>query len=221
MTYLWEHLSSDLVEVHKKIGWGNRIGFGERPAVVVIDVCTAFTDPESPLSIDVSATLVNIKKVLDVARQTNPKIPIIFAVMSYDADRKELSPVILKKKGEKHYKLLVNGSSWVEIDPRLARQPDELVLVKKHGSCFFHTNFGEILNIAKIDTLIITGCSTSGCVHLTAADSAAYGYYTNVVEEAVGDRDPVMAAYFLLRMDASYADVVSLDETLKYLSRFR
>jgi len=220
MGYLWEHVSPEIKAVHEKIGWGKRMGFGERPAVLVIDMAKAWTDPYFFMGTDMSVTLKNINKVLAVARQTKPKIPIIFSTMSYDPNLKEHTTVSLKKTSEKRL-LLVHGSKWVQIDPVLNQQPDELLLVKKHASCFMFTNLIEILTGAKVDTVIITGCSTTGCVMATAIDSFGYGFHTIVVEEAVNDRDPVSAPYALLNMDTKWADVVSLDETIKYLSKFK
>ena len=109
----------------------------------------------------------------------------------------------------------------MEIDPILSRQPDEFLLVKKHASCFMFTNLVEILTAAKVDTVIITGCSTSGCVLSTAIDCAAYAYHTIVVEEAVGDRDPTMGKYALLNMETRWADVVPVNKSIKYLSKFK
>ena len=103
--------------------------------------------------------------------------------------------------------------------PRLSRQPDELIIYKRHASCFFGTNLVAQLIGAKVDTLIITGCSTSGCVISTAGDSFAYGFHTIVVEEAVTDRDPNSAVYALVSMDAKWADVVSLNNTIEAIAK--
>ena len=219
--YLWEHLSPEVREAHEKIGWGGRMGFGERPAVVVIDMSLAWTDPQSPLGCDMSVTIENINKVLAVAREAKPEIPIIFTVMLYDPNLKDLSRMVAKKRPKPGGEFRFPGNRWVEIDPRLNKRAEEYLMVKKHASCFLFTNFTEMLIDSKIDTLIITGCSTSGCVNATATDSCGHGFHTIVVEEAAGDRDPVAAVHALLNIDAKFGDVVKVDETVQYLSRFR
>lgn len=221
MVYQEKHMPTEAKAVNERIGWGKRMGFGERPALLVIDMAKAWCDPESPMGTDMSVPLANINKVLAVARQITPVIPIIFTVMWY-VSAKEASPVMMKKRGEKNrMELLRPGSKWVEIDPVLNRRPDEFLLVKKHDSCFTFTNLSELLTLDKVDTVIITGCSTSGCVMATAIDSCAHGYHTIVVEEAVGDRDPSMAAFALLNIDLKHGDLVSVDEVIKYLARFK
>ncbi len=221
MGYLFKHLPPEEKVIHEKIGWGKRMGFGEKPALLVVDMARAWTDPESFMGTDMSETLENINKLLAIARQTKPKIPVIFTVMSYDPSGKEFTPVMLKKRSEKRVTNLIYGSKWVEIDPILNRQSDELLLVKKHNSCFMMTNLLELLIGAKVDTVIITGCTTSGCIQGTAIDAFEYGFYSIVVKEAVNDRDPLMGAYALLSMDARVSDVVSLDEAIEYLSKFK
>ena len=109
----------------------------------------------------------------------------------------------------------------MQLDPRLNHQPDELIIMKRHASCFFLTNLVAQLIGAKVDTLIITGCSISGCVLCTASDSFAYGFHTIVVEEAVADRDSIQAVYSLANMDAKWADVVSLNDTIEYIAKVK
>jgi maleamate amidohydrolase len=115
---------------------------------------------------------------------------------------------------------LRTGSPDVEIDPRLGRREDESVIVKKFASVFFGTGFADRMHAAEIDTLIITGCMTSGCVRATVVDAMQNGFRPMIVHEAVGDRLQASHKQSLIDMDAKYGDVVSVDETLEYLSRF-
>ena len=101
--------------------------------------------------------------------------------------------------------------------PRLDRQPKDILLVKKYASCFFGTDLVPRLNSRRIDTLILTGCTTSGCVRATAVDAVQNGFRPMVVREAVGDRSVAAHEQSLFDLNAKYADVVSLDETLQYL----
>jgi nicotinamidase-related amidase len=109
------------------------------------------------------------------------------------------------------------GSPWVEIDPRIAPAPDEPVLVKSFASAFFGTPLSSLLASAGVDTVIVTGASTSGCIRATAVDALQHGYRAVVPREAVGDRNPAAHEANLFDLDTKYADVVSLEETLAYL----
>jgi len=220
MGYLFEHLPPEERAVHEKIGWGRRMGFGERPALLVIDMRLGWTDPESSFGTDMSATIENINKVLAVARETKPKIPIFFTQAGFESGN-DFMPVELKKSIPNRATVMLRDSKWQKIDPRLVQQPDEILLPKTHASCFVSTNLAPLLVGAKVDTVIITGCSINGCVLATAISAFDHGFHSIVVEEAVGDRDPLMAVYSLLNMDSKWADVVSLDETIAYLSRLK
>lgn len=221
MAYYKEHVPPEVKAVHDRIGWGKRQGFGERPAIVVIDMAYAWTDPESEMGRDMTDAIQNINKILAVARQAKPPIPRVFTVIAYDPSGGEISPPVMKKTGNLRTKYMVQGSRWTQIDARLNMQSDEILMVKKHSSCFMMTNLIEILTFNRVDTLIITGCSTSGCVQATAYDCNALGYYASVPEGAVSDRDPVMASFALFNIDAKYGDVVSVEEVIQYLAKFK
>ena len=216
-----EHLPPDYQELAKRrhLPMPGRVGYGERPAVLVIDMAKAWTDPQSPMGADVTDTIANIKKILDVARQTKPKIPVFFTVMAYAPNLKGITEVHNRKRPHLA-KLLTEGSPWLEIDPRLGRQPDELLMVKEHASCFSDTVLLRMLISNKCDTLIITGCSTSFCVMATCCDASMLGFHGIVPAEAVGDRDPIMHEYMLLNLDWKVVDVEPIEKVLKYLSRF-
>ena len=109
------------------------------------------------------------------------------------------------------------GTDGVEVDPRLDVRPTDSLLVKKYASCFFGTDLVARLMSRQVDTLIITGCTTSGCVRATAVDAVQTGLRPMVVREAVGDRSAAAHEQSLFDLNAKYADVVSLDETLQYL----
>ena len=180
----------------------------------------AWTDPQSPMGADMTDTITNIKKILDVARQTKPKIPVFFTVMAYDPSLKGITEVHNRKRPHLA-KLLKEGSPWLEIDPRLERQPDELLMVKEHASCFSGTVLLRMLISNKCDTLIITGCSTSFCVMATCYDASTLGFHGIVPAEAVADRDPIMHKYMLLNLDWKVVDVEPIEKVLKYLSQFK
>ena len=109
------------------------------------------------------------------------------------------------------------GTPAVEVDQRLDMRPTDSLLVKKYASCFFGTDLVPRLMNQRVDTLIITGCTTSGCVRATAVDAVQSGFRPMVVREAVGDRSAAAHEQSLFDLNAKYADVVGLDETLQYM----
>jgi nicotinamidase-related amidase len=153
------------------------------------------------------------KPLLDIAHQRD--IPVIFSTVMYEEiDIKDAGIWALKQKGARS---LIAGSEAVKVDSRLAMAPKDILLVKKYASCFFGTDLVPRLNSRRVDTLIITGCTTSGCVRATAVDAVQNGFRPMVVREAVGDRSKAAHDQSLFDLEAKYADVVSLDETLQYL----
>jgi maleamate amidohydrolase len=200
-------------EFFKERGFGQKMGFGERPAIIVIDIIKAFTDPARPLGADLQSQIDAIRQIVDIAHTR--KIPVIFSSVRYDeADTRDAGIWRLKQKGVID---LAADSDGHEVDPRLEVGPDDSLLMKKYASCFFGTDLVPRLTTQRIDTLIITGCTTSGCVRATAVDSVQYGFRPMVVREAVGDRSSASHEQSLFDLDAKYADVVSLHETLDYL----
>ncbi len=200
-------------EFFKARGFGIKIGFGERPALIVIDMLKGFTDPKMPLGASLDGEIEAQKPLLEVAHQRN--IPVIFSTVIYsDADYRDAGLWAIKMKGTLSLKA---GTPAVEVDPRLDMRPNDSLLVKKYASCFFGTDLVSRLNSQRIDTLIITGCTTSGCVRATAVDAVQNGFRPMVVREAVGDRSKAAHEQSLFDLNAKYADVVSLDETLQYL----
>jgi nicotinamidase-related amidase len=200
-------------EFFKARGFGVKIGFGERPALIVIDMLKGFTDPNMPLGASLDAEIEAQRPLLEVAHQRN--IPVIFSTVIYnDADYRDAGLWAIKMKGTLSLKA---GTPAVEIDPRLDMRSSDSLLVKKYASCFFGTDLVPRLNSQRVDTLIITGCTTSGCVRATAVDAVQNGFRPMVVREAVGDRSKAAHEQSLFDLNAKYADVVSLDETLQYL----
>lgn len=199
-------------EFFRQRGFGLRIGFGERPALLVIDIVKGFTDPAMPLGANLDSQVKAIGSLLTAARQR--KLPVLFSTVSYeDDDLKDAGIWALKQKG---VATLRAGSPAVELDQRLERRPAESLIVKKYASCFFGTDLVSRLVAQRIDTLVITGCTTSGCVRATAVDACQNGFRPIVVTEAVGDRSEAAHIQSLFDLNAKYADVVSLAETLAY-----
>jgi maleamate amidohydrolase len=200
-------------EFFRQRGFGLKIGFGERPALLVIDMLKGFTDASMMLGANLDKEIEAQQPLIAAAHERG--IPVIFSTVEYDEpDIADAGIWALKQKGVQTLKA---GTDAVKVDPRLAMGPRDVLLVKKYASCFFGTDIVARLNSRRVDTLILTGCTTSGCVRATAVDALQNGYRPMVVREAVGDRSAAAHAQSLFDLEAKYADVVSLDETLQYL----
>ena len=171
-------------EFFKQRGFGLRIGFGERPALLVIDMVKAFTNPDMMLGANLDRQIEAHRPLL--ARAHESKIPVLFSTVMYeDADFKDAGICALKQKGVVTLKA---GTDGVKVDPRFDVRPTDTLLVKKYASCFFGTDLVSRLLAHRVETLIITGCTTSGCVRASAVDACQTGFRPMVVREAVGDR---------------------------------
>lgn len=189
------------------------MGFGRRPAVLVVDMIVAFTDPNQMLGSDLSPQIVATQQMIDGARARH--LPILYSTVSYDDEGLADAGVwALKQKGLATLRV---GTPAVELDPRLQRLPGEGWLPKKYASCFFGTDLASRLVSAGVDTLLLAGCTTSGCVRATAVDALQSGFRPVVVRDCVGDRSEVAHEQSLFDLQAKYADVVSLEEVCRYL----
>jgi nicotinamidase-related amidase len=203
---------SETLAFYKSRGFANRVGFGNHPALLIIDFIKGFTDLSSPLASNLDAEIAATKQLLDEARRLD--LPIAFTTVAYDEGFRDAG-VFIKKVPS--LSVLQKGSPLVEVDDRLAPLPNEHVLVKKYASAFFGTPLAATLTAAGVDTLIIAGCTTSGCVRASAVDGCQNGFRTMVVRECVGDRAIEPHEANLFDIDAKYGDVVTLAETLDYL----
>jgi maleamate amidohydrolase len=198
-------------------GFGLKIGFGRNPALIIIDLVKAFTDPKRMLGANLDQEIEATKPLLAVAHERS--MPVFFSTVRYDdADLRDAGIWALKQKG---VVTLKNDTDGWQIDPRLDFGPTDSLLFNKYASCFFGTDLVPRLNSRGVDTLIMTGCTTSGCVRATAVDAVQNGFRPMVVREAVGDRSKPAHEQSLFDLNAKYADVVSLEETLQYLRTVR
>jgi nicotinamidase-related amidase len=210
-----DHIDSRETDFFSSRGFGLRMGFGKRPAIVVVDMIRAFTDPRRPLGANLDSQLSAISALLAAAR---PKaIPIIFSTITYQ-DPKVADAGVWALKQLGLLTLIAGTDGAVDLDPRLDFLPGDDLLTKKYASCFFGTDLVSRLVVRAIDTLIIAGCTTSGCVRATAVDAVQMGLRPMIVREAVGDRSERAHEQSLFDLNAKYADVVSLEETTNYFS---
>jgi maleamate amidohydrolase len=195
-------------------GFHGRAGFGEKPALVVVDVNRGFTDPASPLVCDLDDCVAAIARLLEAFRRA--ELPVVFTTVCYDDFGRQAAAVFIEKVPA--LLVLEPGSEWVEIDPRIAPVEGEPVLSKHFASAFFGTTLASVLASAGADTVVVTGASTSGCVRATALDAMQHGYRVVVPREAVGDRNQAAHEANLYDLDTKYADVVSVEDVLAELA---
>ncbi|NMB34663.1 MAG: isochorismatase family protein [Firmicutes bacterium] len=191
------------------------IGFGEKPAILVIDLQKGITDPEKPSGFNLDNVIDNTRRLLDEARKRN--IPIFFFTIAYHNTLVDGGLLVKKVPVLANFIL---GSDDARLDPRLDPRPDEPVIVKKYASCYHGTHLASSLTALKIDTVIITGCVTSGCIRATANDALQYGFRPIIPRECVGDRDNIPHTVNLMDIQARCGDVLPLARVLKYLSSF-
>ncbi len=207
-----DDVSPDSAQFFASRGFGTTIGFGRRPALLVIDLVNAFTDPEMPLGSNLDSVIEQLRPVLGTARQVG--IPILYTVVGYEESLADAGVWFRKQKA---LTTLMLGTPAVEVDSRVAPAPGEQVILKKYASGFFGTDLASRLTSTGIDTLLITGATTSGCVRATAVDAVQLGYRPMVVREAVGDRSPAAHQQALFDLQQKYADVVDVRETIDFL----
>jgi nicotinamidase-related amidase len=204
--------SSAIREQYDRAGFAGRVGWGARPALLVIDMAKAWVDPNERLGSDLSGVLGNIQSLLAVAREAG--LPIFFTTMAYGSPA-EIGSVVSRKLA--HLDTMVKGSERVALAPELGRTPHEPLIEKPRASAFFGTHLLDMLISERVDTVIVTGCSTSGCIRATCESAFNYNFHTLVPREAVGDRNPSAHEANLFDIDARYADVVSMDSALEHL----
>lgn len=206
-----EHDAPDLAQRYREDGFGTRIGFGQTPAVLAVDLVRAFTDPSMPFAIPVRDAVEAAARTARAARESG--VTVIHAVVRYGSPLE--APALIAKNpvlGQ-----LLAGTELVEIDPRLGPEPGEPVLAKTGASAFFNTPLAPLLQGLGVDTLVIVGTATSGCIRATTVDAIQYGFRPIIPREAVGDRYPQAHEAALAELDAKYADVEPIETVLAWL----
>jgi len=183
-----------------------KLASGNSPALVVVDMCNGFIDPRSPLGFSCE-DLVNANiELLKIFRKK--QVPIFFTTTIYRDDRE--ASVFRQKLPDLN--ILLPDSHWVGFRENLFPTNSEMVIEKKHASAFFMTGLADQLYRLGIDTVYISGVTTSGCVRATALDSLQHNFLTFIVKECVGDRDIDAHHNNLRDLELKYAELVSLAE---------
>ncbi|MBJ7546271.1 isochorismatase family protein [Pseudomonas sp. OA3] len=196
--------------------WGQRIGFGTRPALLMIDFMQGYTTLGAPLyAPGVVSAVEQSVALLEAARRLG--ITLVHSNIRYQvADCADGGMWVRKAPVMKD---MVDGNPLAEFCAPVAPLPGEQVVTKQYASVFFGTSLAAQLHTQGIDTLILAGCSTSGCIRASAVDGVQHGFRTIVVRECVGDRHQAPHEANLFDIDSKYGDVVGLQETLSYLQR--
>lgn len=189
----------------------NRIGFGRKPALVLVDFVQAYFEPESPLYADVNDALASALRIRAKARER--KIPVILTGVVLHPSGLDGGRFFQKAKPLASFTAGNPLGAWPD---GLVPFPDEFVISKQYPSAFFGTSLAPLLTSMGIDNVILTGLTTSGCVRASCVDSMSHGFMTTVVRDACGDRHASPHEANLFDMNAKYADVVSEDEIMEF-----
>lgn len=188
------------------------LSFGQRPALLIIDVVMAYLDKDSPLYAGVEDALASNERLLAAARDAG--MPIIFTNVEYSPGGRD-GGVFYRKVPA--LKLFDRGSALGAFPPSLTPREGELVVTKQYASGFFGTHLASTLTAMGIDSLLITGLSTSGCVRATTLDACQHGFVPFVIRDACGDRHAVPHEANLFDLQAKYAEVIGETEALSLI----
>lgn len=205
--------ATDLDSDYSAAGFSGHLGWGARPAVIAIDVCRAYVDPESPLYAGVEAAAASIGRLTAAARVA--RIPVIWTKVEYEPGGAD-GGVFFRKVGALQAFVRGNplGDFLVDVRPAAG----ERIVVKQYPSAFFETGLAEELHAEGIDTVVLCGFSTSGCVRASCVDAVSSGLIPIVVADACGDRDVRPHEANLFDMNAKYGDVVSEADALAHFA---
>lgn len=202
----------DLSRDYDAAGFRRRLGFGRSTAVLVVDIVRAYLAPASPLYAGVEHVVTSARRVVAAARAAD--VPVVFTRVEYMPGGGD-GGVFFRKIPA--LQVLEAGSPLAAFPDDLRPRDDEVVVTKQYASAFFGTSLASTLTALGVDTVMIVGLSTSGCVRASAVDAMQHGFVPVVVRDAVGDRDQRPHEANLFDLDAKYADVIGEDEALAHL----
>jgi maleamate amidohydrolase len=188
-------------------------GLGKHPALLVVDIINSFTDPDCPLGSEAGDVVEANRQLLHAFREK--QLPVVFTTVVYHDE----SQARVFRDRIPALDILEPGTHWVEVDPRLKPRSDELVIEKQWASGFFKTRLDEYLKEQGVDSLVVTGLTTSGCVRATAVDGLQHDYKVVIAADAVGDRNEDAHRANLFDLSAKYADVLDLCKVLEMIGK--
>jgi N-carbamoylsarcosine amidase len=216
ITHALQTIFSADSELYRGRGFMRRVGFGERPALINIDLANAWTRPGNPFTCDgMDVIMPGVQRLLEAVRAKGA--PVVYTTTAYAVTEGPNTDM-----GLWHHKIPVEvlrlGTDAVAIDERIAPEPGEQVIVKKFASGFHGTHLANFLRAAAVDTVIVTGVTMAGCVRHTVEDAIGLGFRPIVVRECVGDRVAGAVEWNLFDIDAKFGDVEPLETVLEYLA---
>lgn len=203
-------------DIYKNAGIGGTIGFGKRPAILVVDFQKAFTHEESPLGMDMEDACRKTRKLTMAAREKN--IRVIYTRLGYGKDGVELNAL-----GQKcsNYRLITRNSWLYEFDERLDIRDEDIVIECHAPSAFFGTALNQILKPIYVDTLLICGAPVAGPLYTTALEACSYGYRTIIPTDAVADYSQELAETFLWNINMKYGDLSTVDACIEEIGKLK
>ncbi|MBP8233241.1 isochorismatase family protein [Rhizorhabdus sp.] len=208
-------MSDDLSENYAR-AFGRRVGFGDRLALIVIDMVEGYYNPDCDLYMGSDASLLSALRVREAARAAG--VPVILTNVVYHPLALDGGRFFEKSKPLRYF---LQGNPMAAWPKGLDPYPDELIVSKQYPSAFFGTSLASTLTSMGVDGVLLAGVSTSGCVRATCVDAMSHGFRTSVIADACGDRHPAPHEANLFDMNAKYADVVSEAEVIAHLSQLR
>lgn len=202
-----------LEEDYREAGFGGTLGFGQKPALLIIDMCMAYLDPKAPLYAGIEAEARQVARLLSAFRNSGRSI--IHTRVEYVPGGAD-GGLFYKKVSALN--CFDRGNPFADPPPELTPQDNEIVVTKQYASAYFGTSLASTLSALGCDSVVITGVSTSGCVRASALDTLQNGFIPLVVEDACGDRDASVHQANLFDLSAKYADVVTTDQVIERLS---
>ena len=193
--------------------YNTRVGFGARPALILIDFCEGYFDPSCDIYAGVEDVLVSALRIRAVARTAG--VPIVLTNVVYQADGRDGGRFFEKAVPLRNF---IKGNPMGAWPKGLEPGEDEVVISKQYPSAFFGTSLASTLTALGVDSVLLTGLTTSGCVRATCVDAMSHGFRTAVIADACGDRHPAPHDANLFDMNAKYADVVSEGEATAFLA---
>ncbi len=197
-------------------GFAGTLRPGRQPAVLAIDLMHAYFDPASPLCLPSRDCLASAARVLAAARSND--VPVIHTRVEFAPDGSD-GGVFVRKVRALEY--LFGGGPMSELMPEVVPAEGELVVTKQYASAFFGTSLASTLIARGVDTVVLVGVSTSGCIRATGVDAVQHGFIPLVVRDAVGDRTPQAHDANLFDLQAKYAEVVDEKTAVAYLEEQR
>lgn len=211
-------MTDSLDQNYARAGYHAAQNWGKRPALILIDFANAYFEETAPLygGEGCQIALENAARLAPIARAAG--IPVIFTEVKYQPGGADGGAFYAKVPALSCFDA---GAKTQKLQPPLALETDDILISKQYPSAFFGTSLAAMLHWLKVDTLLLTGVTTSGCVRATCIDSISHGFVTLVVEDAVGDRAEGPHRANLFDMSAKYADLLSTDDALKYLETIK